>query len=155
MATTKCQFPKVMLRRQLLEWGQVGTGGLYEFLKMPFGLSNAPATFMRMMDKIFGDQNFQTLLIYLDDILVPASTFEQMLERLEMVFNRLEQYSLKVKQEKCHFFKKKIHFLGHVVSEAGIGTDPEKTRAIREWSPISNETELRSFLAWPLTIVVM
>ena len=125
---------------------RVGTGGLYEFLKMPFGLSNALATFMRMMDKIFGDQNFQTLLIYLDDILVPASSFEQMLERLEMVFSRLEQYSLKVKPEKCHFFKEEIHFLGHVVCEGGIGTDPEKTRAIEEWSPITNESELRSFL---------
>ena len=56
---------------------RVGTGGLYEYTRMPFGLCNAPATFMRLMDKAFGDQNFQTLLIYLDDILIFGKTFEE------------------------------------------------------------------------------
>ena len=125
---------------------RVGTGGLYEFLKMPFGVCNGPGTFMRMMDRIFGDVNFQCVLIYLDDILVPADSFDQMLERLDMVFSRLENFELKVKPEKCHFFKEKLHFLGHVVSEDGVATDPEKTRAISDWAPITSETELRSFL---------
>ena len=134
---------------------RVGTGDLYEFLKMPFRLSNAPATFMRMMEKIFGDQTFQTLLIYLDDILVPASMFEQMLERLEMVFNRLELYSLKVKPEKFHFFKKKIHFLGHVISEAGIGTDPEKIGQLSNGVQLQIKQNSDLSLAWPLIIVGM
>ena len=100
---------------------------------------------MRMMDRIFGDVNFQCVLIYLDDILVPANSFDQMLERLDLVFSRLENFNLKVKPEKCHFFKEKLHFLGHVVSEEGIATDPEKTRAICEWEHITTETKLRSF----------
>ena len=98
---------------------------------MPFGLCNAPATFMRMMDMVFGDPNFQTVLIYLDDILIPASSFEQMLERIDMVFTRLEKVCLKVKPDKCHFFKPSIKFLGHIVSEQGIATDPEKTELSR------------------------
>ncbi len=100
--------------------------GLFEFKVMPFGLCNAPATFMRMMDQIFGDQNFQTVLIYLDDILVPADSFDQMIERLDMVLSRLGQHHLKVKPEKCHLFKAEINFLWHVVSESGVATDPEK-----------------------------
>lgn len=73
---------------------RIGTGGLYEYVRMPFGLTGAPATFMRLMDKLFGDQNFQTILIYLDDILVFGSTFEETLERLDMVLSRLQQANL-------------------------------------------------------------
>jgi transposase InsO family protein len=125
---------------------RVGTGGLYEYTRMPFGLCNAPGTFMRMMDKVFGDQNFQTLLIYLDDILVAASSFEQMIERLDMVLSRLSRNRLKAKPEKCHLFFTTLHFLGHVVTEEGIATDPEKIRAVQEWTRPKSETELRGFL---------
>ena len=113
---------------------------------MPFGLCNAPATFMRMMDKLFGDENFQTLLIYLDDILIPAKSFEEMLERLDMVFGRLSAYGLKVKPSKCHLFRTKICYLGHVVSEMGIATDPGKVSAIKEWPVPQTAESLRSFL---------
>lgn len=125
---------------------RVGTGGLYEFTRMPFGVCNGPATFMRMMDKIFGDENFLSLLIYLDDILIPASSFEQMIERLDMVLGRLGSNNLKVKPEKCHLMKRQIRFLGHVVSQEGIATDPEKTRAVDEWEVPKSESDLRSFL---------
>ena len=124
---------------------RVGTGGLYEYTRMPFGLCNAPATFMRVMDKVFGDQNFQTLLIYLDDILVFGATVQETLERLDMVFSRLSQYNLKVKPEKCHLFHKRLRFLGHIISEDGVSPDPEKTRAVQEWDRPQNEAELRSF----------
>jgi hypothetical protein len=110
-----------------------GTGGLYEYLRMPFGLTRAPATFMRLMDNIFGDENFQTLLIYLDDILVFGTTFEETLERLDMVLTRLSKYNLKVKPEKCQLFKEKLRYLGHIVSEEGIAPDPGKTCAVSEW----------------------
>lgn len=72
---------------------RVGTGGLYEYLRTPFGLTGGPATFMRLMDRLFGDQNLQTLLIYLDDILVFGSTFEETIERLDMVLERLQSKS--------------------------------------------------------------
>ncbi|PIK38887.1 hypothetical protein BSL78_24289 [Apostichopus japonicus] len=84
-----------------------GTGGLYEYLRMPFGLCNAPATFMRLMDHVFGDENFQSLLIYLDDILIFGTTFQETLDRLEMVLQRLQKFNLKVKPSKCQLFMKK------------------------------------------------
>ena len=125
---------------------RVGTGGLYEYTRMPFGLCNAPATFMRAMDKIFGDQNFQTLLIYMDDILVFGSTMEETIQRLDMVLGRLGDHNLKVKPEKCLLFHKRLRFLGHIISEEGIAPDPEKTRAVQEWETPQTESELRSFL---------
>ena len=125
---------------------RVGTGGLYEFLRMPFGLCNAPATFMRLMDKGFGDQNFRTILTYLDDILVFGKDFDETLQRLDMVLNRLRSMNLKVKIEKCHLFKKRLRYLGHMVEEGGISPDPDKVQAIKEWETPKTETQLRSFL---------
>ena len=125
---------------------RLGTGGLYEFTRMPFGLCNAPATFMRLMDKAFGDQTFQSVLIYLDDILVFGSTVDETMQRLDMVLTRLRNLNLKVKPEKCQFFFKQLRFLGHLVSEDGISPDPEKTRAVCEWNTPKSESELRSFL---------
>ena len=121
---------------------------------MPFGLCNAPATFMRLMDKAFGDQNFQTLLIYLDDILVFGKTFQETLERLDMVLSRLAGLNLKVKPEKCQLFRRKLRYLGHTVSEDGISPDPEKTRAVQEWLvPKSERTSWFSWISWLLSTV--
>ena len=125
---------------------RVGTGGLYEFRRMPFGLTGAPATFMRLMDKIFGDQQFQSVLIYLDDILVFGKTFEETLARLDMVLTRLTEHNLKVKPGKCQLFKEKLKYLGHIVSSQGIRPDPEKTRAVQEWEIPKTERDLRGFL---------
>lgn len=104
--------------------------GLYEYNRMPQGLCNSPATFMRMMLGIFGDQNFLSLLCYLDDVLVFAPTEELALERLEMVFQRLKAHNLKLAPKKCHFLQKSVRFLGHVVSADGIRSDPDKVVAI-------------------------
>ena len=113
---------------------------------MPFGLCNATATFMRLMDKAFGDQTFQSVLIYLDDILVFGSTVDETMQRLDMVLTRLRKLNLKVAPEKCQFFYKQLRFLGHLVSEDGISPDPEKTRAVCKWNIPKSESELRSFL---------
>ena len=127
---------------------RVGTGGLYEYTRMPFGLCNAPATFMRLMDGLFGDQNFQTLLIYLDDILVFGRTFDETVERLDLVLDRLGQHNLKVKPEKCQLFHQKLRYLGHLVTEDGILPDPEKTDAVDNWPTPTSETEMRQFLGF-------
>ena len=105
---------------------RVAKGGLYEYTRMPFGLCGAQVTFMRLMDKMFGDQNFQTMLIYLDDICLFGSSFEETLQQLDLVLSRLMANNLKVKPEKCHFFMKKVQYLGHTVSE-GIKCDLDKT----------------------------
>ena len=122
--------------------------GLFEFNRMPFGLCNAPGTFQRLMERMFGNQRFQSVLLYLDDIIVFSSTVHQHLERLEEVFFRLDQQGLKAKLSKCHFFQKQVKYLGHVVSEQGVATDPEKLAAVREWKRPSHLAELRSFLGF-------
>ena len=113
---------------------------------MPFGLCNSPGTFMRVMDKAFGDLNFQFLLVYLDDILVFGSTFEETLFRLETVLSRLSTLNLKVKPEKCQLFRKKVRYLGHVVTHEGTSPDPEKVRAVSEWPRSVTLRDLRGFL---------
>ena len=125
---------------------RTGTGGLYEYLRMPFGLCNAPGTFMRLMDKAFGDLSFQTMLVYLDDILVFGSTFKETLSRLETVLSRLSNLNLKVKPEKCQLFREKVHYLGHVVTQEGTSPDPEKVRAVSEWPRPETLRDLRGFL---------
>ncbi|XP_064595186.1 uncharacterized protein LOC135461855 [Liolophura sinensis] len=124
---------------------RIATGGLYEYLRMPFGLTNAPGSFMRLMNPI-SDENFQTLSVYLDDILLFGSSSEETLERLDMVFGRLAKYNLKLKPEKCQLFKKRFRYLGHFISESGIAPDPEKFRAITDWQKPRTETQLRGFL---------
>ena len=118
---------------------RLGTGGLYEYLRMPMGLSNSAATFQKIMEACFNDNNFEILLIYLDDILIFSKTVEEQLERLEFVFQRLRQHGLKLKLSKCHFFKKEVRYLGHVISQDGIKTDPDKTKAIQNWKVPTNE----------------
>ena len=118
----------------------IGTGGIYEYTQMPFGLCNEPATFMWLMDTVFCDQNFQTLLIYLDDILVFGCTFEETVERLDMVLTRLGKFQLKVKPEKCQLFHQKLSCLGHMVSEEGVSPDPEKSKTVDEWTTPQRET---------------
>lgn len=104
--------------------------GLYEFNRLPQGLCNSPASFMRLMMGIFGDQNFLTLLCYLDDLLVYAPNEAEALRRLEIVFSRLRAHGLKLAPKKCHLLRRSVRFLGHVVTEGGVSTDPDKVKAI-------------------------
>lgn len=122
--------------------------GLFEWNRMPFGLCNAPSTFQRLMQRLFGDQQCQSLLLYLDDIVVFSTTVSQHLERLELVLNRLHSEGLKAKLSKCTFFQRKVKYLGHVVSDQGVATDPSKIEAVAQWRSPNNVTELRSFLGF-------
>ncbi|MEW8546200.1 MAG: reverse transcriptase family protein, partial [Candidatus Thiodiazotropha sp.] len=100
---------------------------------MPFGLCNAPATFQRLMEICMGDINLRDCLIYLDDIIVFSSTFNEHIERLEAVFRRLQTNNLKFKAFKCEFFRREITYFGHVVSEEGIRTDPARIESVLNW----------------------
>lgn len=108
--------------------------GLYEFNRLPQGLCNSPASFMRLMMGIFGDQNFMTLLCYLDDVLVYAPNEAEALKRLETVFSRLRVHGLKLAPKKCHLLRRSVKFLGHIVTENGVSTDPDKVKAIASMS---------------------
>ena len=126
----------------------VGALGFFEYNKMPFGLCNAPATYQRLMQECLGNLNMTICLIYLDDVIIFSDSFEQHLERLNIVLERLKSCNLKLAPEKCFFFQPKIKFLGHVVSGEGIETDPDKIEKVKNWPTPKNSDELRSFLAF-------
>ena len=102
----------------------VGPHGFFECERMPFGLTNAPATFQRLMESCLGDLHLNWCIIYLDDIIVFSETPHEHIKRLCGVFQKLASAGLTLKPSKCEFFKKKITYLGHVVSENGIEVDP-------------------------------
>ncbi|KAJ8000232.1 hypothetical protein DPEC_G00202700 [Dallia pectoralis] len=108
--------------------------GLHEYNRMPQGLCNSPASFMRMMLSIFGDLNFSSLLCYLDDLLVFAPNEEAALERLEVVFQRLRSHNLKLSPKKCHLMRTAVKFLGHIIDGNGVSMDPSKVEAIAKLS---------------------
>ena len=127
---------------------QVGTLGFYECNRMPFGLCNAPATFQRLMERCMGELNLRDCLIYLDDIIIFSSTFEEHVERLQAVFERLQENNLKLKPSKCKLFRSKVSYLGHVVSQEGIHTDPSKIEAIKDWPVPKTTKDVRRFLGF-------
>ena len=120
--------------------------GLWEFKRMPFGLSGAPATFQRLMQSSMNDLILRILLVYLDDVLVFSRDLKEHLKRLETVFTRLRQIGLKLNPEKCRFGARNVNYLGHVISEEGIATDPGKISAVNDWPIPKTTRELRSFL---------
>ena len=126
----------------------VGPLGFYECVRMPFGLTNAPATFQRLMESCLGDLHLQYCIIYLDDIIVFSKTPEEHIERLCSVFQKLDQAGLHLKPSKCEFFKKRVEYLGHIVSENGIETNPKKIKAIVDCPRPQTVTQMRSFLGF-------
>ena len=124
-----------------------GNLGFWECNRMPFGLSNAPATFQRVIEKTLKD--LPNCFAYLDDIIIFSSgTVEDHLAKLEKVVERLSEWGWKLKPKKCHLLKKRIKYLGHIVSENGVEADPEKIEAVREWPEPSTVQELRQALGF-------
>lgn len=126
----------------------VGPLGFYECNRMPFGLKNAPATFQRLMQNVLGDLHLRGVVVYLDDIIIYSKTEEEHMALLEQVFKRLREAGLKLSPKKCHFMRKQIKVLGHIVSEEGIACDPEKTSAVASWPAPTNVKELQRFLGF-------
>ena len=122
------------------------TSGLYQFNVMPFGLANAPATFQRLMERVLTGLQWEVCLVYLDDVIVFSSTMDEHLSRLAQVFDKFRAAGLKLKPSKCHLLQRQVQYLGHVVSQDGIQTDPEKTRAVEEWPIPRSVGDVRSFM---------
>ncbi len=120
--------------------------GLFEFVRMPFGLCNAPATFQRVMQHVLAGMEWNDCFVYLDDILIVSKDLEEHLEHLREVFERLRRAGLKLKPKKCHLLQESVHFLGHVISKDGIRPDPAKTRKVEEFPVPTDVTTLRQFL---------
>ena len=104
----------------------VGPLGFYGCVQMPFGLTNAPATFQQLMETCLGELHLKWCIIYLDEIIVFSKTPEEHIERLRSVFEKLAAAGLKLKLSKCEFFKSRVTYLGHIVSNNSIETDPKK-----------------------------
>ena len=118
--------------------------GKYQFNRVPFGLAQAPAYFMKLINMVLTDINFA--MGYLDDIIIYSKTEEEHLEHLRIIFDRLRQAGLKLKLQKCDFFKKHIQYLGHLISDEGIQPLPEKLESIRKVSVPTNPKEVKQFL---------
>lgn len=120
--------------------------GFYEYVRMPFGLCNAPATFQRMMQNLLSARLYRGVLVYIDDILVYASSFEEHLEILKWVIEQLTEAGLFLNADKCRFGMKKVEFLGFVISEKGIHPDASKVEKIKTYPQPLNHTHLRAFI---------
>ena len=99
---------------------------------VPFGLSNAPAFFMCLMNGVFREYLDKFVIVILDDILIYSKLEEEHEHNLRMVLQVLREHQLYAKLSKCSFYQKQIHYLGHIILEDGIAVDPEKIESIRE-----------------------
>ncbi|GBN25970.1 Retrovirus-related Pol polyprotein from transposon 17.6, partial [Araneus ventricosus] len=120
--------------------------GLWQFKVMPFGLCNAPATFERLMETVLRGLTSEACLVYLDDIIIVGRTFQEHLNNILKVFQRLQKANLKLSPKKCRFFRKEVSYLGHIISADGVKIDPEETKAVVDWPRPETVHDLRSFL---------
>ena len=126
--------------------------GLYHFTVMPFGLANAPATFERMMEQVLSGLHWEISLINIDDIIVFSRTFEEHLVRLHQVLSRIKEANLKLSPSKCKLFRHSVEYLGHVVSQDGVGTDPKKIRG-HHWMARTTQHQRCEELCGPLFLL--
>jgi len=120
--------------------------GLYEYTVMSFGLTNAPASFMNLMNKIFMEYLDKFFVVFIDDILIYSKNEEDHARHLRLVLDKLREHQLYAKFSKCEFWLREVAFLGHVLSEGGVAVDPNKVRDVLSWEQPKNVSEIRSFL---------
>ena len=126
----------------------LGPLGFYECSRMPFGLTNTPATFQPLMETCLRDLNLNWCIIYLDDIVTFSTDLASHFERLEAMFQKLKQAGLKHKPSKYEVLHRQIAYLGHIVSTQGIVTNEGKIDAIRKWSIPTTVIEVYRFLGF-------
>ncbi len=141
------QVPLAQAAREMTAF-TVGPLGFYEFLRMPFGLTNTPSTFQRLMETAFNEVHLSWILIYLDDIIIPSSSVDEQIAQLRLVFQKLRDTGLKLKPSKCQCFLREVKYLGHIVSAEGISTDPDKVASVVKWPVPTKAPDLRSFLGF-------
>ncbi|WVZ76989.1 hypothetical protein U9M48_024894 [Paspalum notatum var. saurae] len=107
--------------------------GLYEYTVMSFGLTNAPAYFMNLMNKVFMEYLDKFVVVFIDDILIYSKTEEEHEEHLRLVLQKLRDHKLYAKLSKCEFWLDQVPFLGHIVSKGGIMVDPNKISSVMDW----------------------
>ncbi|KAK1867157.1 hypothetical protein I4F81_009666 [Pyropia yezoensis] len=120
--------------------------GFYEFTVLPFGLTNAPAVFMNLMNDVFIPYLYDFICVYLDDILVYSETYEDHLKHLRKTLAKLRDHKLYAKASKCQFARTTVDYLGHVISDAGFSMEDQKVQAIRTWATPKSKKDVQSFL---------
>ena len=120
--------------------------GHYEFLVLSFGLTNAPAAFMDLMNRNFKDYLDKFVIVFIDDILVYSQSESEHEHHLRLVLHRLREHKLYAKFSKCEFWLSQVSFLGHIISKDGLLVDPSKIEAVRDWPRPNSVPEVRSFL---------
>ena len=122
--------------------------GHFEYLVVPFGLTNAPAVFQRLVNDVLRDMINNFVVVYLDDILIFSRNREEHIEHVRRVLTRLLENRLFVKAEKCEFHTQSVEFLGHVIKRGQVETDPRKIEAVRDWAVPSSRNQLQRFLGF-------
>jgi hypothetical protein len=120
--------------------------GLYEYLVMSFGLTNAPAYFMYLMNSIFMPELDKFIVVFIDDILIYSKNKEDHANHLHIILQRLRDHRLYAKFSKCEFWLDSVKFLGHTISSEGISVDPIKVLEVMDWKPPTSVHQIRSFL---------
>lgn len=124
----------------------VTSSGHYEFKVMPFGLTNAPATFQALMNEVFRTKLREYVLVFFDDILVYSPSEEAHPHHLREVLYILQKHQLYAKRSKCSFAQTQVDYLGHVITQHGVGVDPQKIQSVKEWPIPTSVKSLRGFL---------
>jgi hypothetical protein len=132
-----CNIPKTALSTRY---------GLYEYLVMSFGLTNAPAYFMFLMNSVLMSELDKFVVVFIDDILVYSKSEEEPVEHLHIVLQCLRDHKLYAKFSKCEFWLDSVKFLGHTISNEGISVDPSKVQEVMDWKPPKSVHPIRSFL---------
>ena len=120
--------------------------GLYEYLVMSFGLTNAPAYFMYLMNSVFVPELDKFVVVFIDDILVYSENEQDHAKHLKIMLTQLQEHQLYAKFSKCELWLKKVPFLGHILSKEGIAVDPSKVQEVMDWKAPTSVSEVRSFL---------
>jgi hypothetical protein len=151
-----CVFPKIDLRSRYHQLKIRATDipktafitryGLYEYTVMSFGLTNAPAYIMYLMNEVFMEYLDKFVIVFIDDILIFSKNEEDHDEHLRVVLQKLRENQLYAKLSKCELWLKEVSFLGHIISEGGISVDPSKVKDVLSWKTPQNILGIRSFL---------
>jgi hypothetical protein len=120
--------------------------GIYEYMVMSFGLTNAPAYFMYLMNKVFMEYLDKFVVVFIDDIMIFSKNEEKHDEHLRLVLLKLRENQLYAKLNKCEFWLKEVSFLGHIISEGGISVDPSKVMDVLSWNTPQNILDIKIFL---------